>query len=169
MVEEFFTGKCHQLPGVTDYFLGNKKFSELCLPHKDLAKLSWMPSGGLVPNPSELLTQADFQQLLNDALAQYDRIVIDTAPILPVSDALLLASKVQTVLLMVQGCKTSRRAVERSVRLLKRANARIGGIILNLLPNRRVGGGYYYSYYLGYGYGSYGKKEEDKNSVVIRM
>jgi Mrp family chromosome partitioning ATPase len=73
------------------------------------------------------------------------------------------------VLLMVQGCKTSRRAVERSVRLLKRANARIGGIILNLLPNRRVGGGYYYSYYLGYGYGSYGKKEEDKNSVVIRM
>ena len=165
-IEEFFTGKRNHLPGVTDYFLGRKKFNELCLQHKDISKLCWMPSGSSVPNPAELLTQSDFQQLLNEGLAHYDRIVIDTAPLLPVSDTLLLAAKVQTVVLVVQGCKTSRKAVERAVQLLKKANAPIGGIVLNLLPNRRFSG-YYYSYYHGYGYGhyGYGQKEAAKTPV----
>jgi len=106
-----------------------------------------------------LLSQADFQQLLDEGLAHYDRIVFDTAPLLPVSDTLLLAAKVQTVVLVVQGCKTSRKAVEHSVQLLNKANAPIGGMVLNLLPNRRFSG-YYYSYYHGYGYGHYGYGEK---------
>ena len=158
-VEEFFTGKHRQLPGVTDYFLGRAKFNEVCLQHKDVSKFSWMPNGSAVPNPSELLSQADFQQLLDEGLAHYDRIVFDTAPLLPVSDTLLLAAKVQTVVLVVQGCKTSRKAVEHSVQLLNQANAPIGGMVLNLLPNRRFSG-YYYSYYHGYGYGHYGYGEK---------
>jgi capsular exopolysaccharide synthesis family protein len=169
MVEEFFLGKTrgNHLPGVTDYFLGRKKFNELCLPHKDVPQLSWMPAGSSVPNPAELLTRADFQQLLNEGLANYDRIVVDTAPILPVSDTLLLAAKVQTVVLVVEGCKTSRKAAERSVQLLNNAGAPIGGVVLNLLPNRRFSG-YYYSYYHGYGYGHYGKKEskDDKDKLT---
>jgi receptor protein-tyrosine kinase/non-specific protein-tyrosine kinase len=72
---------------------------------------------------------------------------------------------VQTVVLVVQGCKTSRKAVERAVLLLQKASAPLGGIVLNLLPNRRFTGGYYYSYYHGYGYGAYGKKEADKTPV----
>jgi capsular exopolysaccharide synthesis family protein len=164
MIEEFFTGKRSVLPGVTDYFLGRKKFDELCLQNKEVAKLFWMPGGSSVPNPLELLTQSDVQQLLKEALSKFDRIVIDTAPLLPVSDTLLLASRVQTVVLVVQGRKTSRKAVERSVQLLNKANAPIGGIVLNLLPNRRLGG-YYYSYYHGYGYGHYGEKKTDKTPV----
>jgi len=164
MVEEFFTGKRNQLPGVTDYFLERKKFNELCIQHKDIPKFSWMPAGASVPNPSELLTQADFQQMLNEGLANFDRIVVDTAPLLPVSDTLLLASKVQTVVLVVRGCKTSRKVVERAVQLLNKANAPIGGIVLNLMPNRRFSG-YYYSYHHGYGYGHYGEKEAAKTPV----
>ena len=162
MIEEFFTGKNNRLPGATDYFLGRKKFTELCLQHKDVPQLSWMPAGSAVPNPAELLTRADFPQLLNEGLANFDRIVIDTAPLLPVSDTLLLASKVQTVVLVVQGCKTSRKAVERSVQLLNNAGAPVGGVVLNLLPNRRYSG-YYYSYYHGYGYGHYGRKESKES------
>ncbi len=165
-VEEFFTGKRAKLPGVTEYLLGRAKFNELCVQHNDFSKLSWMPSGSSVPNPSELLMQADFQQLFKEGLAHYDRIVFDTAPLLPVSDTLLLASKVQTVVLVVQGCKTSRKAVGHSVQLLNKANAPIAGIVLNLLPNRRFSG-YYYSYYHGYGYGhyGYGQKEAAKTPV----
>jgi Mrp family chromosome partitioning ATPase len=123
-----------------------------------------MGSGVSVPNPAELLAQADFQQFLKEGLARFDRIVIDTAPLLPVSDTLLLAPKVQTVVLVVHGCKTSRKGVERSVQLLTKAKAPIGGIVLNLLPNRRFSG-YYYSDYHGYGYGDYGKKKGDKRAV----
>ncbi len=167
MIEKFFLGKTSRLPGVTDYFLGRKKFDELCQPHQDVPKLFWMAAGSSVPNPSELLTSADFQKLLSEGLAHYDRIVIDTAPILPVSDTLLLAGKVQTVVLVVQACKTSRKAVERSVQLLKNASAPTGGVVLNLLPKRRLSG-YYYSYHHGYGYGNYGKKEADKTSDDTR-
>jgi capsular exopolysaccharide synthesis family protein len=165
-LEHFFTGKRNQLPGVTDYFLGNKKLTEVSLQHEALSKLFWVPAGSSVPNPAELLTQADFQQLLNEGLANFDRVVVDTAPLLPVSDTLLLANKVQTVVLVVQSCKTSRKAVERSLQMLNKANAPIGGIVLNILPNRPFND-YYYSYYhgYGYGYGHYGRKETGKAAV----
>jgi len=168
MVEQFFTEKRNRLPGATDFFLGRKKLAEVCLQHPDVAKLSWMPAGTPVPSPLELLTQSDFEQFLKEGLTQFDRIVIDTAPLLPVSDTLLLAGKVKTVALVVHGGKTSRKAVERAVQLLKKANAPLGGVILNLLPTRRFTGGYYYSYYHGYGYGSYGKNDSKKESKKDR-
>jgi capsular exopolysaccharide synthesis family protein len=165
-VEQYFTGKRSTLPGVTDYFLGRKKFSEVCIQHEETHKFFWMPSGTNVPNPLELLTKVDFLQMINEGLSQFDRIVIDTAPLLPVSDTLLLASKVQTVVLVVQGCKTARKVVERSLQLLNKANAPIGGIVLNLMPNRRFTG-YYYSYYHGYGYGHYGVKDQDAEKASV--
>ena len=167
MVEKFFLGESSRLPGVTDYFLGRKKLEELWQQHPEVSKLCWIPAGSSVPNPAELLTQADFAQLLKEALAHFDRVVIDTAPVLPVSDTLLLADKVQTVVLVVQSCKTSRKAVARGLQLLMNAKAPIGGLILNKLPNRLING-YYYSYYQGYGYGKYGHygKKEDRSRPV---
>jgi capsular exopolysaccharide synthesis family protein len=166
MVEKFFLGESSHLPGVSDYFLGRKKFEELWQQNKEIPKLCWIPAGTPVPNPAELLTQSDFAQLLKEGLAHFDRVIIDTAPLLPVSDTLLLADKVQTVVLVVKSCKTSRKAVTRSLQLLKNANAPVAGLVLNLLPNRLVNG-YYYSYYQGYGYGHYGhygKKKKSKNN-----
>ena len=98
---------------------------------------------------------------------RFDHVVIDTAPLLPVSDTLLLADKVQTVVLVVRSCKTSRKAVTRSIQLLKNANAPIVGLILNMLPNRILNG-YYYSYYQGYeyyhyGHGHYGEDPKKKS------
>ncbi len=148
MLEEFFTGKRSVLPGVTDYFLGQKKFNEICVQHQDIPKLAWIPGGSSVPNPLEMLTQSDFHQLLNEALAQFDRVIIDTPPLLAVSDALILAGGVQTVVLVVQGCKTPRKAVQRSVQLLKQADATLGGVLLNLMPVRFTKGHYYSSHYV---------------------
>jgi len=165
-VEEFFTGKRNNLPGATDYFLGRKTLAEVCIQHKDVPKFCWVPSGSSVPNPVELLTKVDFQRFLNEALTQFDRVVIDTAPLLPVSDTLLVASKVQTVVLVVHGCKTARKVVERSLQLLNKANAPIGGIVLNLMPSRRFSG-YYYSYYHGYGYGHYGYNEKESAKAPV--
>ena len=162
MVEKFFTGASGRLQGVTDFFLGQKKFEEIWQHSPTIPKLWWIPAGSLVPNPAELLMQSDFAQFLKLALAQFDRVIVDTAPLLPVSDTLLLADKVQTVVLVIRSCKTSRKAVTRSLQLLKKANAPIAGLILNLLPNR-VLNGYYYSYYQGYGYGHYGHDGKKKS------
>jgi polysaccharide biosynthesis transport protein len=157
MIEKVFRGNTTNAPGVTDYFLGTKSFNELYQPHPDIPKLFWMSSGKLAPNPTEILMQIKFQQLLNEAMLQFDCIVIDTAPILPVSDTLLLATKVQTIILVVEACKTPRMSVERSVQSLKNVKAPISGVLLNLLPTRRL-----IDYYYGddNGYGTYGKKKE---------
>jgi capsular exopolysaccharide synthesis family protein len=150
MIEESLSGRKNGSAGFTDFLRGHKKLNEICLAHETIANLFWLGGGSAVQDPGELVARADFQQLLDEALPHYDRIVIDSAPLLPVSDTLHLASRAQTVVLVVQGCKTSRQGVERSVRLLQGADARIAGVVLNLLPNRLFGG-YYYSYYNGNG------------------
>jgi polysaccharide biosynthesis transport protein len=147
MVEEFFTGASKQLPGVSDYFLGNKKLSEICVQGSGEKNLSWIPGGAPVPEPLELLARSNFQQLLNEGLANFDSIVIDTAPVLQVSDCLLIAGKAQIVLLVIKACKTPRKAVRRSVLLLEKAGAPVKGLVLNLLPNHILKKQYYYAHY----------------------
>jgi capsular exopolysaccharide synthesis family protein len=156
MIEKSFIGKTNSMPGMSDYFLGRVGFDGICQPYTEVANLFWISAGGPVPNPAELLTQADFKRFLDESLTNFDRIVIDTSPLLPVSDTLLLADKVQTVVLVVRGCKTPRKAVERSLQLLKNARSPIRGVLLNLLPNRPLSG---YNYH-GYKYGS-GKNGEN--------
>jgi capsular exopolysaccharide synthesis family protein len=146
-IEEFFNGTRASLCGVTDYFLERKTFDEVCVQHKEISNLSWIPRGTPVPNSLELLTQSDFERLLNEGLARFDRIVIDTVPLLPVSDALLLAARVQTVVLVVRCAKTPRKAVQRGLQLLSEANAPSAAIVLNRLPRHLLKSHYYYSNY----------------------
>ncbi len=81
----------------------------------------------------------------------FDRVIIDSAPILAVSDTLLMASHVQTICMVVRASKTPRNAIHRALTLLSAANNRPAGLVLNRLPRRR-GAGYYY-YYASHGYG----------------
>ena len=148
------------MPGVSDYLLGTKPFSEVVHKVKALENLWWIPAGKIAPNPAELLAQGRYAHLIEEALKNYDRIVIDSAPIHAVSDTLLFASKIQTTVLVVHGSKTPRKPVVRCVQLLQNAGANLGGILLNQLPHRRGKGYYYYydSYYYNYNYGQDGKK-----------
>lgn len=112
----------------------------------------WLLAGGRrAPNPAELLSGNAFPKLLADAREQFDRIIIDSAPILAVSDTLLMAPHVQSVCLVVRAARTPRNAVVRSLAMLETSGARPVGLVLNRLPRRR-GAGYYY-YYAAHGYG----------------
>jgi len=134
--------------GLTDYLAGHKAFNEVIYPTEH-PNLHYVPAGTDAPNPAELLAQAGLNGLLEHALATYDRVVLDSAPIHAVSDTLLIAAPVHTVCLVVRAGKTPRHAVRRAAQLLREAEARLGGVILNLMPRRRRGYGYYYydSYY----------------------
>ena len=142
-------------PGVTDFLIGQKKLDEVLCP-TELDKLFYIPAGTTAPNPAELLAQGGFAELLQAALRQFDRIVIDSAPIHAVSDTLLMVRGVNTVCLVVRAGRTPRRAVVRSIKLLRNAEAGPSGIVLNRLPRRRLGYGYYY-YNPYYDYAYYGK------------
>ncbi len=113
--------------------------------------LSVLTGGRRAPNPAELLSGSSFAKLVADASNMFDRVVIDSAPILAVSDTLLMTPLVQTVCVVVRSNKTPRNAVQRALGMLTGAGGRPAGIILNRLPRSR-GAGYYY-YYASPGYG----------------
>ncbi|MEY2480215.1 MAG: polysaccharide biosynthesis transport protein [Verrucomicrobiota bacterium] len=125
-----------------------------------------LTGGRRAPNPAELLSGPSFGRLVEDAARSFDRVVIDSAPVLAVSDTLLMVPLVQTVCVVVRAASTPRNAVHRALGMLTGAGVRPAGIILNRLP-RRHGSGYYY-YYASPGYGrgegSYAGRYTDRHT-----
>jgi polysaccharide biosynthesis transport protein len=110
-----------------------------------------LAGGRRAPNPAEILAGPFFGQLIAKAATLFDRVVVDSAPILAVSDTLLMMSHVQTVCIVVRAAKTPRPAVRRAITLLAKSGIRPAGLVLNRLRLSR-GVGYYY-YYASHGYG----------------
>jgi succinoglycan biosynthesis transport protein ExoP len=109
-------------------------------------------SGRRAPNPAELLSGPSFGRLMAEAAKSFDRVVIDSAPVLAVSDTLLMTRHVQTVCIVLRAGKTPRPAVQRAISLLASSGIRPAGVVLNRLPYNR-GVGYYY-HYASSGYGA---------------
>ncbi len=154
-------------PGVVDYLVGAVTLkdgarlvatvdTEPLGTHSRLEKaapgqLFILAGGQRAPNPAELLSGDCFKNLTAEASSVFDRVIIDSAPILAVSDTLLMAGHVQTICMVVRAAKTPRNAIHRALTLLGAAGNRPAGLVLNRLPRRR-GSGYYY-YYASHGYG----------------
>jgi len=152
----FFKNTPHA--GVVDVIAGQASLTDAVRETK-VENLAVMTAGNRAPNPAELLAGDGFAALIKNALLQYDRIVIDSAPINAVSDTLLLVKCVQSVCIVVHAGKTPRKAVLRACNKLIEAGARPVGFVLNRLP-LHSGAGYYHYYSTGqYGKGVYGSSE----------
>jgi len=108
--------------------------------------LSVLPAGPLPPQPAELLGSAAFQQYLTLWRTQFDHIVIDTPPVLSVTDAVLLSVVADRVLLVIRSDQTTKHALRRSRELLLRVNANVLGVVVNAV-NVHAPDAYYYYYY----------------------
>lgn len=109
-------------------------------------KLWVLPSGPIPPNPSELLGSKGMNTLLEQAKDEYDVIILDTPPVLAVTDAQVLANLADGVVLVVSSGKTETEAAKKSKELLESAKAKILGVVLN---NKKVQDSQYYYYYGG--------------------
>jgi polysaccharide biosynthesis transport protein len=108
--------------------------------------LSLLASGPIPPNPSELLSTDPVWHIL-DALADgSDIVLIDSAPVLPVTDSRVVASRCDGVLLVVRAGSTNRRQVGEAVESLRKVQARVLGTVLNRLPANEAEGSYYGRY-----------------------
>ncbi|MBI9085350.1 MAG: DUF4388 domain-containing protein [Desulfobacterales bacterium] len=117
----------------------------------DQKNLFMLPSGNLPPNPSELLGSERMAFLLTQLKKRFDRLIIDTPPILPASDALLLAPAADGVVLVVKGGHMNREPVRAVVDQLRVAQANLIGVVLNQIDVKKEG---YYKYYHKYYGGS---------------
>ena len=102
-------------------------------PHFDV-----LVSGPTPPNPSELVASDNMTELLESLRDYYDYIIIDTPPVNVVSDAILLAPKVEGVLMVVQDRKTTHDLFKKSINSLKISNVRLLGVVLNGSSDRRA-------------------------------
>ena len=121
-----------------------------------------MTSGPLSPNPSGLLSSKRMEQLLDVLGQNFDHVIFDSPPVQPVADALLLGRMTDGLVICVKGGATPREVVVRSRDKLRRAGAKILGVLINNLPDS---GKAYSSSAYDYGYG-YGKPHELENDAA---
>ena len=108
-----------------------------------------LPTGATPPNPSELLASARTGFLLAQLRQRFDLLLIDSPPVIPVSDALLLAPQADGVVLVARSGKTNRKVAADALRRLGTARANILGCVLNCVDPQAHN--YYHNYYYNYG------------------
>ncbi len=135
--------------GLTSVLIGQVSLNDAIRkwPQADLAVL---PAGPLPPNPSELLASAGMREVL-DALEQaYDVVVIDAPPLLPVTDAAILAAMTSGTLICVRAGRIRKEQLRRAMEALQAVDAVVLGGVLTMVPKRGPD-----SYGYGYSYGRY--------------
>ncbi|MDZ4164455.1 MAG: polysaccharide biosynthesis tyrosine autokinase [Smithellaceae bacterium] len=111
--------------------------------------LAIMTGGALAPNPSELLGSEEMKDLLLLLRERFDRIILDSPPLLAFSDPLILSSLADGVIMVTWGGKTPRDIIQKGVQFLKGINAKILGVVLNKIDTTKKSY-YYYPYYADY-------------------
>jgi capsular exopolysaccharide synthesis family protein len=138
--------------GLTSVLAGRHELRDVVVTYgRDT--LSILPSGPTPPNPSELLGSQQMSDLLATLANHSDIVVVDAPPLLPVTDAAVLASAADGAVLVLKHGKTRREEALRAVQALEAVNAKLLGTVLNFAPKRTRRGGYD-GYGYGYGYGA---------------
>ena len=126
--------------GLSNLLTGGGDLSSL-VAQSSIPRLDLLGSGPVPPNPVELLGGEAFQAALKEAASRYDQVILDTAPVLLTTDAVVLASAVDGVVLVVRANVNSRGIARRAATLLADSGACACGIVLNAAQVRR--GGYF--------------------------
>jgi len=133
-------------------FLHNKIQSAIVKTPTD--NLFLLPSGPIPPNPAELLDSKWVTFLLSFLKRRFDRVMIDTPPVLPASDALILSRHTDGVVLIIRAGDLNRDMIQKAVSQIQHAQANVVGVVLNQVNVRREG--YYKYYHKYYSSGYYG-------------
>jgi len=136
--------------GLSGILTGAYDYDETLLQQvKELDNLFVLSSGPRAPNPAELLCSIKMEQLLLALRQKFDHVIIDSPPVLPITDATIISTLVDGVIMVVESDSTSRAALARACRVMEHSGGRILGTVFNKVDIRRDG--YYgYRYYHGY-------------------
>ena len=125
----------------------------------DGINLSVLTSGSVPTNPSEILGSAQMKELIDKVREQYDVVLLDSAPVLGMTDTAVLASESDATVIVIKTGEATRKALKLAISQLEQVGVDITGVILN---NVDVKHDRYYDYYYYYYYSPYGDDEEGK-------
>jgi capsular exopolysaccharide synthesis family protein len=139
--------------GLTTVLAGTSTLEEAVQHLPETPNLYILPSGPVPPFPTEMLSSGAMQELIKKLTKQYTHIVIDSPPVLSVTDAVVLGQMADAVVLVIRHGKESKNVMRRARDLLVRSGAPMAGLVLNAVD---VNSPDYYGYYgyLGYSYGT---------------
>ena len=135
--------------GLASVVNGNVELNDAIQP-SGVEHLDILPCGPRPANPAELLTSMSFQDVLNKLRAHYDSVIVDTPPLLAVSDPRVVAQRVDAVLMVFQISKQARPSAERAREQLVDMGANLMGVVIN--GTSAHGGEYGYGYHYNYSY-----------------
>jgi len=139
-----------QAPGLSTLLTGQAELPAVLKATK-IANLYLIPSGRVPLNPAELMASVRLRQIIEVLGDRFAHIVFDAPPLIGVSDSLILAPRLDGVVLVLRHGRAGRDASQRAIQLLASVRARLLGVVLNDVDVGQSGSGYY-GYY-GYGYG----------------
>ena len=147
--------------GLSNVLVGRATIEEAAQT-TEIENLFVMPCGTLPPNPSELLGSSAMKTTLDAMKEKFDIVLFDSPPIIAVTDAAVLSSQLDGVILVIKSGQTDREAAFRAHTLLKNVKTRVLGALLNGVHIESMYGSYYY-YYHYYYYGKDGDKKRKKS------
>jgi len=121
---------CPARKGLSEFLQGEASLDEILFSLDDIGHLSFIGSGAVPVNPVELLASAPMNELITSLRTNYNFVLIDTPPVIPVTDAAIIGSHVEGVLLVIQAGVTQSGMVSRAIELLVQAHANIIGHVL---------------------------------------
>lgn len=136
--------------GTTTVLIGQIPLDQALQKHADTG-LSVLTAGRRPPNPSELLQSHSMKELIRDLRSRFDVVLLDAPPLLPVTDAALLAAQSDGLIMAVRHSKTSREQVRIALQRVESVDGKGVGIVINMAPTTGRDHGYGY----GYGHGGY--------------
>ena len=122
-----------------------------------------LPTGPRPPNPAELLSSSRMETLMGELRQRFDHVVIDSPPVLLVTDSTILSTLVDGVVLVAESGMTTPAALVRAHRTLVTAGGRVLGVVVNKMDIRKSG--YYYGYHTKYYGAYYGSSEKEHASA----
>src|SRR5205823_4672115 len=137
--------------GLSDYLIGAKTISEI-VKSTQVTNMYLISSGAIPPNPAELLLNPRLQELLTELEKSYDYILIDTAPVSPVTDAYIISPFCDATIYVVRQGRTPRVLIKKLNDLLRNKRLKNMSIVFNGVKQKRFGSYYGYGYTYGYGY-----------------
>lgn len=139
------------LNGLSSFLTGNIEFGDGLIKRTKVENLDIIPAGIIPPNPSELLSSYRMRDLINGLFTLYSFVVIDSPPLLGLSDSIILSTLTDGVIVVVRSGNTPRDLVVQTKKLLYGVNAKILGVVLNGIKESDLRYGSY-SYYSSYYY-----------------
>lgn len=121
--------KLENAKGCMDVLIGQATLDDVIIHHNDY--LDVICSGARIKNPAELFSTEDFENLLAELKDRYDYVILDTPPINPVSDTLIIAQKCEALVMVIRSGVTSFESFERAYQDLKGLDIKLSGVIIN--------------------------------------